>query len=245
MSTLRNRFRFGIVVHHTTVWISELYSMLFLGSLLIVLATLSTLVLINEVRISRQEVRIAELVREQALIHHDLDILRQKNRIASALRAFSQNRVEPELFNRIVELVFSNSRQYGYDPLLVLAVINTESIFDPRALGRFRSGEESGALGLMQLKFETAREIARPLGIDLTSRDDLFKPEVNIVLGIAYLTRMIAQFKNLKLGILAYNQGPGTVRGMLARREPLEWRYYEKVLKSYFRLKSFADQHQP
>jgi soluble lytic murein transglycosylase-like protein len=137
----------------------------------------------------------------------------------------------------LIEQVHQNSRAYGYDPRLVLAVIHVESVFDADALGRYKDGNYSGAMGLMQLKFETAQEVARDLEISLESIDDLFIPEINIALGVAYLTRLIAKFNSLKLGILAYNQGPGIILESISGKRPLSVRYYNKVLKSYYMMK--------
>ncbi len=47
---------------------------------------------------------------------------------------------------------------------------------------------------------------------------------------------MTALFKDLKLGILAYNQGPGTILESIHGDRPLSLRYYEKVLRAYYRL---------
>ena len=89
----------------------------------------------------------------------------------------------------------------------------------------------------MQLKPATAQEVAKQLGMDSLSKEDLFKPEINVVLGAAYLTRMISSFKSFKLGLLAYNQGPTHIRKQLSRNKPLSVHYYRKVLKTYFMLK--------
>jgi soluble lytic murein transglycosylase-like protein len=97
-------------------------------------------------------------------------------------------------------------------------------------------------MGLMQLKFETAREVARDLGMELASEDDLFRPETNLVLGLGYLTRMIAKFRSFKLGLLAYNQGPGVIEGNLTGNTELSIRYYNKVLRSYFLLKRMVEE---
>jgi soluble lytic murein transglycosylase-like protein len=140
----------------------------------------------------------------------------------------------------LVELVYQNSMLYGYDPLLVLAVINVESIFDPGARGRYLNGAQSGALGLMQLKFETAQEMARSLNIPLTNKKDLLRPDVNIALGIAYLTRCISMFKSFKLGLMAYNQGPAAIYQNLSEKKPLSIAYYNKVLKSYYTFRELS-----
>ena len=141
----------------------------------------------------------------------------------------------------MTDLVYSSSRQFGYDPILLLAVIHVESVFDPNALGRYRSGNLSGAMGLMQVKFETAKEMAKLLNIELKSENDLLKPEINIAVGVAYLTHLINRFQSFKLGLLAYNQGPYTIKMTLSKNEPLSINYYRKVLNSYYKLKSLAD----
>jgi len=81
-----------------------------------------------------------------------------------------------------------------------------ESKFSAQASGQYKSGSASGAFGLMQLKIETAREIAASLGMRVKNTADLFRPDVNVVLGVAYLTQLISQFRSFKLGLLAYNQ---------------------------------------
>jgi soluble lytic murein transglycosylase-like protein len=168
--------------------------------------------------------------------------LRKKEKIAAVLNDFTHNKLSADVLGSLTELVYDNSKTFGYDPFLVLAVIHVESMFDPQALGKYRSGKYSGAFGLMQLKVETAKEVGARLGITITSKEDLFVPEINIALGVAYLTKQISKFKSLKLGILAYNQGPGVILDNLKYRTPLSIRYYNKVLKSYFKLKKMENQ---
>jgi len=94
----------------------------------------------------------------------------------------------------------------------------------------------------MQLKYPTALSVAKMLGIEGLKRQDLMDPETNIILGTAYLTTLISRFKSFKLGIIAYNLGPGTVRSTLSRREALPMRYYEKVLAQYYMLKKMGEE---
>jgi soluble lytic murein transglycosylase-like protein len=92
----------------------------------------------------------------------------------------------------------------------------------------------------MQIKLETAQDIGRSLGMRVTTIHDLFKPEVNLALGVGYLTQLIAQFHSFKLGLLAYNQGPAVIQDYLSTRTPLSINYYNRVLGSYYRLKKSA-----
>lgn len=89
------------------------------------------------------------------------------------------------------------SRKYSLDPALVKAVIHAESRFDPLAVS------PKGAVGLMQLGPETARE----LGIK-----DPFNPKHNIDGGVQYLKDLMDTFKgDKKLALAAYNAGPTQV----------------------------------
>ncbi len=85
----------------------------------------------------------------------------------------------------------------GLDAKLVMAVIQTESAFDARAVSR------KNAKGLMQLMPETAARF---------SVDDPFDPEENIRGGTAYLHWLLQRFDgNVTLALAAYNAGEAAV----------------------------------
>ena len=73
---------------------------------------------------------------------------------------------EIELADAIVE----QSRAYGLDPYLVLAVMKTESTFNSRARSH------KGAMGIMQILPSTAREVAGNIGMEWKGHDMLFGP---------------------------------------------------------------------
>lgn len=91
------------------------------------------------------------------------------------------------------------------DPLLVVAIIRQESMFDPTA----RSSAD--ARGLMQLLPSTAERIATASDppIDHT---DLTDPDINIDLGTRYLRTLLTRFASDPLkAVAAYNGGENAV----------------------------------
>lgn len=109
----------------------------------------------------------------------------------------------------------------GVDPELGFRLVRVESRFEPRARSK------SNALGLAQIKFATARLLDR----SLRSEAELFEPRTNLRLGFRFLRHMIHRYKgDVRLGLLAYNQGPNAVDGMLKRGANPENGYSHKVL---------------
>lgn len=93
----------------------------------------------------------------------------------------------------------------GVDPLLVLALMRQESLFDPEA----RSGAD--ARGLMQLLPATAERTARANGRS-SPQGKLYDPAVNITLGVAYLQQLLRAYNGDPLKALAaYNGGEAAV----------------------------------
>lgn len=99
--------------------------------------------------------------------------------------------------------------EYGIDAALVHALVRQESGFRPRARSH------AGARGLMQLMPATGKFIAKASNIPLNSRDTLFDPSTNLLLGQAYVEHL---FKDENIGAnlfkmaAAYNSGPGNLR---------------------------------
>ena len=125
-------------------------------------------------------------------------------------------------FNQIVSWVRSLAPDYGLDADLVLAVIKTESNFNPRALS------PKSAHGLMQLIPSTAARF----GVQ-----DITNPVQNLHGGMAYLRWLLAFFRgDLKLALAGYNAGEGAVEkylGIPPYRETEQ--YVRKVIRAYGR----------
>lgn len=94
------------------------------------------------------------------------------------------------------------------DPILTLALIWQESLFDPRATST------ADARGLMQIIPSTGRLIARDFGIDQYS---LYDPETSIRFGSYYYGLVTSDFNSVPLALAAYNAGPVKVKKWLAQ----------------------------
>ena len=154
-------------------------------------------------------------------------------RISRGLDILSKKKLPEEHKSILSEKLFAISTDYKIDPLLVLAVIKHESKGNPYARGTYISGGESGALGLMQIKYESALEVARSVGVKINSPKDLFDPEKNLMIGTAYLLRLIAKYKNLQYALIAYNVGIGILDEKLKKGAPLPKKYYNTIMKEY------------
>jgi hypothetical protein len=124
-------------------------------------------------------------------------------------------------------LIYAESQKYECDPSLVLALIMVESSFYSKATS------SKGAKGLMQLRPFVAKALAQEVGIAWDEEAVIFDPEVNIRLGLYYLSQLILQFKDLKVALAAYNFGPTYIRERIEQGMPLPTGYANKVLKRY------------
>ena len=107
------------------------------------------------------------------------------------------------------------AEEYSVDPLLVYAVIRTESGFGPNAQST------AGARGLMQMTEDTFNWVKGLIARDETlGFDDLYRPEVNIRFGVYYLARCLARYAgDVPTAAAAYHSGWGTVDRLLAAGE--------------------------
>lgn len=154
-------------------------------------------------------------------------------KIDKAVDFLSEKKLSEDARRRLTEQLWQISHAYSIDPLMILAVVAQESHGNPNARGRMQSGAYSGALGLMQIKLETAQKMAWRFGLRVHSEEDLFKPEVNVAVGTAYLIRLIGKYGNWKEALVAYNLGHSAVDRLLERGRPLPMRYYERVISKY------------
>lgn len=145
----------------------------------------------------------------------------------------SMNLSYPIFYSQEVELY---SDIFGVDKFLVYSVIKAESNFDKNA----RSGKD--AIGLMQVIESTSVEIFDKLNVSEENRN-LYNPEVNIMAGTYYLSKLLELYNNdLEKVIAAYNSGMGNVNSWTdgeeeSFRDNIKFdetsKYLKKVEKNY------------
>jgi soluble lytic murein transglycosylase len=141
-----------------------------------------------------------------------------------------------EEVGKLTSVVFSESERYGYHPLLLLALIKTES--------SFRQGQESvyGAQGLLQVKPSVGQDVASRSKLRWKGEKPLFDSEFNIRVGSLYLFELILKFQDVKKAIIAYNQGEGSLRLKLKSGQVLPKFFYQRFVHNYNFLKARYDQ---
>lgn len=101
------------------------------------------------------------------------------------------------------DMIVAEARDRGVDPFLAAGLIRQESMFQPEA----RSG--ANAIGLMQVLPETGEVLARRLDVPRFRDAMLTHPEINVILGVAYLYDQLDEYDGrLPMVLGAYNAGP-------------------------------------
>lgn len=114
------------------------------------------------------------------------------------------------------EIVSKYYKEYGVDKNLIYAVIKAESNFNSNA------ESNKGAIGLMQLMENTARDVVIKNDmneINLNNlKEELRNSEYNIKIGVKYLSVLSEKYNNTAIALAAYNAGSGNVDNWLEKK---------------------------
>jgi hypothetical protein len=144
-----------------------------------------------------------------------------------------------QVHEAVARALVTESEATRIDPLLVLAMIEIESGYDPGATSH------AGARGLMQLLPATMQREADELGLCGASPED---PVANVRTGVRYLRRCLDAYRGqLDLALMAYNSGPNRVLEFLADGEVPEWAavYPRRIEAEHRRLRKAFGQEPP
>ena len=107
------------------------------------------------------------------------------------------------------DTILKYAAEYEVDPLFILAVMKTESDFNPNAVS------EADARGLMQIAETTFDWIKDKLNDETSVFSDMYTHEINIRYGTFFLHYLYQEFESLELAAAAYHAGRGAVNDWL------------------------------
>jgi soluble lytic murein transglycosylase-like protein len=132
---------------------------------------------------------------------HDLRISQVERQLQRRMSG-----LDPALHEDLARVIIGEAERSRIDPLLVLAVIEIESGFDPLAVSL------AGAEGLMQLQPATLQREAGELGM---AGSDPRDPVANVRAGVRYLRRCLDSYPAVDVALMAYNAGPNRLYGWI------------------------------
>ncbi len=135
--------------------------------------------------------------------------------------------LEPVDRHEIARGLLCAEQQTGVDAFLLLAVVEEESRFRPRARSR------RGALGLLQIRPGTGRDVAHRHRISWEGEASLLEPSVNLLIGATYLSELREGFGSWDLALTAYHQGPTRARSVARPGRNPSSQYAARVLERF------------
>ncbi len=159
-----------------------------------------------------------------------IEELERKLKILDIIEEYQIGFSDDEILT-LANVIYDESEKLGLDPLLVLAVILTESSFKRGQLSHM------GAVGLMQVKPSIGQDVANRWKMGWPSPNALENPALNVRIGTIYLFELILKFGNFKDAIIAYNLGETVTREYQIYGVSPPARYYRKVRYNYLGLR--------
>jgi soluble lytic murein transglycosylase len=132
------------------------------------------------------------------------------------------------LRTQLAAAVAEEATRAGYDPLLILAIIDVESDFQEEAIS------QKGARGLMQIKPSTLYFLAQKEGLRLSREEVASDPALCVRLGIRYLRELHKTFGKLDVALMAYNAGPARIRAAMKEGELEFFLRYPRAVRNDF-----------
>lgn len=181
-------------------------------------------------------------INEKARAHHAKELMGKSYKGSNAQLVENASALGISIFNDVyrnlpkkyrnsaIDLttsILQLSEKYEVDPVFIIAVIKTESSFNPKARG------SAGEIGLMQLKPDTAEWVAKKNKIKWLGAKSLENPVTNITLGMAYFDMLREKFDgHANKYISSYNMGASKVCRMYAS-DSMPKEYALRVMKHY------------
>ncbi len=190
----------------------------------------------SEERIQQQQ-REFEMEREK--LERQIAELEERLKVLDVIKDFSEGAMAEKEQGALAQVIYEESRRFGYDPLMIIAMIVTESHFRPDAKSRV------GATGLMQVMPFVGEDLAEQVinkspklwdddkPLEWSGHDTLLDPVQNVRLGILHLSKLILKFGSVRDGIRAYNFGPTSLQKRIRTGRRLPKQYMERVLAQY------------
>lgn len=143
-----------------------------------------------------------------------LSLYEQLGRLSPERRKELLDRHPSLIFPQPFESLVTNaSRQFGVSAELLYSIMRQESAFNPRA----RSFAD--AFGLLQMLPEVARKEASVAKVTYEKPEDLYKPEVNIPVGAAFIKKLQTKWNDqFILTVASYNANDRAIHGWLKTR---------------------------
>ena len=132
----------------------------------------------------------------------------------------------------VAHAVGQEAQLAGLDPVLMLAMIEVESAWDPDAVSN------RDAHGLMQLRPPALADEAAGGQLPSANAHD---PLVNVRAGIRYYARLLQRFQDRDLALVAYNAGPNRLAAYLRAEAGVPdrfWDYPRRIHRAERRLRA-------
>jgi soluble lytic murein transglycosylase-like protein len=148
--------------------------------------------------------------------------LEVRNFLETRCKQFSELQIKA-----LTRTILNEAKRSGIEPVLILGLIHVESSGNPMAVSSV------GALGLMQLRPATAEAMATERAIPWEGPESLFDPNLNVILGVHYLDRMIDRFGDVDTALAAYNWGPTRIARVIRSGRSVPAGYTKSVYRAY------------